>query len=99
MSLLSDVPKVLHVSHSLASSSEGTPIAIAADSDDITSTGEGNKATHGVLHLSYANAHNGRADELTMHKKVSLVLSRGQVESLTTSGNSWQRPLAVVSGS
>jgi hypothetical protein len=81
MSLLSDVPKVLHVSHSLASSSEGTPLQGAAEGTEVDESAV--KATHGVLHLDYAHAHSGRADDMPLPKTVSLVLSRGQVESLT----------------
>jgi hypothetical protein len=80
MSLLSDVPKVLHVSHSLASSSEGTPLQ-GGEGTEVDESAV--KPSHGVLHLAYAHAHNGRADELPLPKNVSLVLSRGQVESLT----------------
>lgn len=79
--ILADVPRVLHVSHTLASSSEGTPIEVDENAD--ASAVEAPKATHGVLHLLYANVHNGRSAEVPGQQRASLVLSRGQVESLT----------------
>jgi hypothetical protein len=94
-SLLSDVPRVLHLNHSLASSADGTPVIDDVNAVAPESGGDANRATHGVLNVVYARTHNGRDDEVPMHQRVSLVLSRGQIESLTAQ---LHRMLERVSG-